>query len=150
MRPNLLGIGVHGLALALEIIFERIPNLAVGDVVTRPGARRLEPATHLVLPLGPGLEAAHTALDAELDPLVVARLEVQAVKIGGCAPVTTEQRLPAPEEDRGRNRFAGTHGELDHERLTERTCRFAEERPRQIWLPARAPKRGARRSGTLV
>src|SRR5205823_11462891 len=92
MRPNLLGIGVHGLALALEIIFDRIPKLAVGDVVTRPGDRRLEPATHLVLPLGPGLEAAHTALDAELDPLVVARLEVQAVKIGGRAPVTTEKR----------------------------------------------------------
>ena len=103
-----------------------------------------------MLPLGPGLEAAHTALDAELDPLVVARLEVQAVIIGGRAPVTTEQRLPAPEEDRGCNRFAGAHGELDHERLAERTCRFAEERPRQIWLVAVAQKRVAMKGVTLV
>src|SRR6266550_3972669 len=98
------------------------------------GERRLETATHLVLALGAGLEARDAPLDAELDPLVIAGLEMQAVVVRVRSPVAAEERLLAPEEDRRGHHRAAVHGELHHERLRHGARRLAEEGTRQVGL----------------
>jgi hypothetical protein len=100
MPLNLFGVGVDGLALALEVFLDGVAELPVGDVVRRPGDGRLEAAADLVFALGAGLEAGDAALDAELDALVIAGLEVQAVVIRGRAPVASVEGVLTPEENR--------------------------------------------------
>src|SRR5256886_15346331 len=65
---------------------------------------------------------------------MIARLEMQAVVIGGRPPVATEQRLLAAEEDRGRHHGASVHRELHHQGFRQRARYRAEERARQIRL----------------
>src|SRR6185437_7150234 len=150
--PDLGGVVVDGVALALEVVADRLAEGGIADVMRRPRERRLEAAAHLVLALGAGLEAPDPALDAELDPLVVAGLEVQAVVVGGGAPVTAVERLLRPEEDRRRDRCrrrwggAGLrcrpmHGDLDHECIRERSADLAEELAGEIRLVA-VPQEG--------
>ncbi len=104
----------------------------------RPGERRLEAAAHLVLALRARLEALDAALDAELDALVIAGLEVQAVVVGGRAPVASDRAPPATRRrSLPRPVAAGpVHRDLDHERLAERACDLAEECPGQVGLVA--------------
>ena len=106
MSLNLLSVGIDRLALAFEVLLDRVTELPVGNVVRRPGDGGLEAATDLVLALGAGLEAGNAALDAKLDALVLTRFEVQAVVVRGGAPVAAEQCVLTPEEDRGRYRRA--------------------------------------------
>ncbi len=94
-----------------------------------------------MLTLRAGLEAANAALDAELDALVVARFEMQAVVFVRRAPVTAKQRIGRPKENGRRNRHASTHGELDHDRIAQRASRFAEELSGKIWLMPVSQKR---------
>src|SRR5215831_17661909 len=99
VRLHLRGIGIDGCAFALQIVPNRIAETRVRDGMGGPGERRLETSTHLVLALGARLEALDAALDAELDALVIARLEMQAVIVGLGSPVTAVERVLAPEED---------------------------------------------------
>src|SRR4030088_312758 len=89
-----------------------------------------------MLALGPRLEACDAALDAKLDALVVARLEMQAVVVRGGSPVPTEQRILTPEKNRCGDRCLLVHSHLHHQRVAERTRSFGEECPRQIRLVA--------------
>src|SRR5205085_10208445 len=72
----------------------------------------------LPISLGAGLEAPDAPLDAELDPLVIAGLEMQAVVVRVRSPVAAEERLLAPEEDRRGHHRAAVHGELRSEEHT--------------------------------
>src|SRR6185295_17511487 len=67
------------------------------------GARALgqEAARVLVLALGATLEERDAPLDAELDRLVVARLEVQARDVLDRAPIAAVQRMRAVQVERG-------------------------------------------------
>src|ERR1700731_1928138 len=100
----------------------------------RPGEGGLETAADFVLALRSRLEPRHLVLDAELDSLVVARLEMQTVVILSGAPVAAEQSICRPEEYRGSDRFPGAHRELHHQRVAHGPRRFAEEGSRQIRL----------------
>jgi len=82
MSLDLERIGLDRRPLALEILADGGAELWIGDVMRRPGDRGLEAAAHLVLTLSAGLEALDAPLDAELDALVIAGLEVQAVVVG--------------------------------------------------------------------
>src|SRR5581483_8745459 len=113
-------------------------KLPVGDVVRGPGDGGLEAAADLVLSLGAGLEPGDAAVDAELDALVVAGLEVQAVVVRGRSPVTTEQGLLAPEENCSRHRCASMQCQFHHERVSERARSLREKGSRQVRLVAMA------------
>src|SRR6516165_8046332 len=127
-------IGVDRQALALEILADGLPKAHLGDGVRRPGERGLEPARHLVLPLRARLESRDAPLDAELDSLVIARLEVQAVIVGCGTPVAAVERPGPEEEDRRGDRMPGVHGELHHPGIPERAGYLGKERPGQIRL----------------
>ena len=93
MTLHLQRVGFHGARLARQVLGNGGAELRIGDVVRRPGDGGLESAAHFVFALGAGLETRDAALDAELDPLVVTRLEMQAVVVGRRPPVATEERL---------------------------------------------------------
>ena len=95
MTLHLECIGIHRRTLTLQVLADRSTKVGIGDVVRRPGDRGLEAAADLVLALRAGLETRDTPLDAELDPLVVAGLEVQAMKVGCRPPVAAIERLRA-------------------------------------------------------
>src|SRR5262249_2760414 len=120
----------------LEIFANGGAELRIGDVMCRPGDRGLEAAAHLVLTLGAGLEALDAPLDTELDTLVIAGLEVQAVVVGRRAPVASEERLCAGEKDRLPDYGAPAQGELDHQGPGHAARGLAEERARQVRLVA--------------
>src|SRR4029079_1117345 len=92
--------------LLLQVAVDRAPEARIRDPVRRPGLRRLEAARYLVLALRAGLEALQTLLDTVLDSLVIARLEMQAVKLRRGAPVTAVKRAAAAKENRSRDRRA--------------------------------------------
>src|SRR5271170_2340301 len=98
----------------------------------RPGQGRGKTARHLVFALGARLEAADAALDAKLDALVVAGLEVQAVMLRGRPPVASIQRFLAPEKYCRGDRFGLVEGDLEHQRLPEGARDFTEELARQV------------------
>ena len=106
MSLDFLGVGVDRLPLALEVLLDGVAELPVGDVVRRPGDGRLETTADFVLALGARLEARDAVLDTELDALVVAGLEMQAVVIRGRSPVAAEQRILTPEKNRRCDRRA--------------------------------------------
>jgi len=70
----------------------------------RPRRRRRETAADLVLALSAGLEASDSLPNAVLDPLVVASLEVQRVKVGDASPIAPVQRVAATKADRSGDR----------------------------------------------
>src|SRR5690242_5325553 len=101
-----------------------------------PGQHGLEPARDLVLALRARLEPGQTVLDAVLDALVIARLEVQAVILRRRTPVAPEQRIVALEEDRRRDGRARIHRHFDHQGIGERARDLGEKLLRQIRLMA--------------
>src|SRR5487761_166798 len=146
---NLGRVVVDGAALTLQVIADSRAEGGVGDVVRRPGEGGLEAAAHLVLALGAGLEPLHAPLDAELDPLVIAGLEMQAVILGRGSPIASVERLPRPEEDGCGHRCfppcralrGAMHGDFDHERIPERARDLTEEFAGQVRLVA-VPQEG--------
>ncbi len=98
MLPDFGGVIIDRRTFAREVIADRPAEGGIGNVVRRPCQSRLEPATHLVLALGARLEAPDAPLDAELDPLVITGLEMQAVVLGSRAPIAPVERLGLPEE----------------------------------------------------
>jgi hypothetical protein len=70
----------------------------VADLVRAVGDGGEEAARQLVLALRPGLEELQTPLDGELDPPVVAKLEVQIPQVLDGAPVAPVQ-VPALVEE---------------------------------------------------
>ena len=89
----LLSIRVNRCSLARQIVFDGITEASIDDVVRRPGECGLKSSTDLVLALRTRLEPRNAVLDAELDSLVIARLEMQAVVVCRGAPVAAEQGL---------------------------------------------------------
>src|SRR5690606_31676907 len=102
----------------------------------RPRVGRLEPARHLVLALRAGLEVLQPIFDAVLDPLVVARFEMQAVELRSRAPVAAVQRVVAAQEDRRRDRSITICGEFHHDGLRQELGNPYEEFGAQIVLVA--------------
>src|SRR5690606_22882403 len=70
--------------------------------------------------------------DAMLDALVIARLEMQAVKIGEAAPVAAVERAAALEADRRGDRRRPMTRDDDEHVLRHRARDFGEEGPVQI------------------
>ena len=100
MLARLGDVGVDRVALALEVTRDGGAKAAVLEPVRRERARRLEAARDLVLALRAGVEEREPALDAVLDALVVAGLEVQRILVSGRAPVAAVEPAAALEEDR--------------------------------------------------
>ena len=137
VRLHLVRIGSTAAPSLRKVVRDGRAKLRIGDVVRRPGERRLEAAAHLVLALGARLEASDAALDAELDALVVAGFEMQAVVVGGGAPVAAVQCVLSDEKDR-----RGNHGvrrcsaSFTISASRQRAGDLAEERPCQVRLVA--------------
>src|SRR5215210_1085347 len=74
------------------------------DVVRAVGDGGQKAARQLMLALRPGLEELQTPLDGELDPRVVAQLEVQITHVFDGAPVAPIQVASLVEEQRARDR----------------------------------------------
>src|SRR5258708_8230818 len=114
MSLDFLGVGVDRLPLALEVLLDGVAELPVRDVVRRPGDGGLETTADFVLALGARLEARDAMLDTELNALVVAGFEVQAVLIGGPAPVAAEQGILTPNTNPPRPRPPSPHCQFPH------------------------------------
>src|SRR5690606_22833428 len=102
-------------AFLSQVALDRPPESGICNPMRGPCRRRLESSRHLVLALRARLEPRKTALDAVLDSLVVARLEVQAVEVRGRTPVTPVQGTCSDEENRRGDRAALKLGQLDHD-----------------------------------
>src|SRR3970040_2520428 len=89
---------------AIQEFLDRRVKGAVLEPVVRPGGARVEAAAQLMLPLSSGLEALPSLCDGIVDSLVIAGLEMQAVKVRNTAPVASIQRGGALKEDGRRAR----------------------------------------------
>src|SRR5207344_925003 len=92
------GVAIDAASLASRKVADGRGKTGVGDKMRRTHQRRHEASGHLVLALGAGLEALQLLLDAVLDSLVVARLEMQTVIVAAGTPVAAEQGIVAHEE----------------------------------------------------
>src|SRR5512140_1806386 len=90
----------HVRALPAQEFADRGRELGIRDPVQRVRAHRQEAARELVAALRATLEARDAALDAMLERLVVAGLEVQARDEAGRAPVAAPQRRRVAEVER--------------------------------------------------
>ena len=97
MLVELVHVRVDVLSLADEEVGDRVVELRVGEPMTRPRRMRSETAADLVLALRARLELCETLADAEIDALVIAGLEMQAVKISRAALVATVESVAAAE-----------------------------------------------------
>src|SRR5258707_8948027 len=77
--------------------------------------RRNEAPRDLVFTLGARLEALQLLLDAIFDALVVAGLEVQAVKIAARAPIAAVQGFATDEKYGHGDRFGTYSRDLQHQ-----------------------------------
>ena len=98
----------------------------------RVGVGRLEAAAYLVFALRARLEAIEALLDAELDALVVAGLEMQAVEVFSASPIATVQRIAANKEHSHSDNLIPVLGKLEQQRLTHRAGDFEKRFGRQI------------------
>src|SRR5918998_1454919 len=101
IRRNGLG---EDLLLLRDVPLDRAPEPEVANLVGAVGQGREEAAGELVLPLRAGLEELKTPLDGEIDPLVVAHLEVQVSPLLGGAPVAAVERSALEEKECARDR----------------------------------------------
>src|SRR5260370_11785617 len=99
------GVMIDSASLALRKVANGGRETRIDDVVHGMGERRNETSRHLVLSLRSRLEALQPVFNAVLDPLVVAGLEVQAVKIAACSPISAEQGVLSHEENGHRDRL---------------------------------------------
>src|SRR5580704_7339604 len=99
------GVTIDAARLARSEVADGVRKAGVGDEMRRAHQGRHEAPRHLVLALSPRLEALQFPLDAVFDPLVVAGLEVQAVKIAAGTPVAAVQGIGADEEYGDGNRL---------------------------------------------
>src|SRR5262245_49172906 len=93
----------------------------------RPGLRRHEAARELVLALRASLEDADAALDAELERLVVARLEMQKRNVWGAAPVAAVQHHLRKDVQCAREELAVELDQHHQDMLGERLAEAPEE-----------------------
>ncbi len=134
-------IVVDARTLSFEEPRDGPPEPIVREPVRRERARRFEAARDLVLALGAGVKVCESALDAVLDALVVAGLEVQRVLGPGCAPVAAVQPAAALDEDRRRHRLAVALGELDHDGARQRARNLLQERDVEVVAVAMTQER---------
>src|SRR6185369_12685408 len=130
--------------LLLQVAVDRASETRIRDPVRRPGLRRLKTPRHFVLALRAGLEALQTLLDTVLDSLVIARLEMQAMKLRRGAPVAAIERVAAAKEDRSRNRRAFQLGKLHYDGARQLRRDGAKEFSIEIVLVAAYGKRAGR------
>ena len=102
-------------------------ELGFRDPVRRPRRDGHQAARELVLALCPALEATDAARDAELDRLVVARLEVQAGHVLGRTPVAAVERVGVEHVECRADRHAVAHAEHQHEVVGHRVGDAQEE-----------------------
>jgi hypothetical protein len=102
-------------ALVLEVVGYRRMKPGVADIVHRARRNGQVAARQLVRALGAGFDGFQATLDGEVDGLVVAGLEVQAVVIFHAAPVAAIQRVAADEVDRAGDpaAFVAHHDQQD-------------------------------------
>ena len=86
-------------ALVFEVIRHRGREPAIRDVVDRIGGNRPVASGQLVFALGARFDARKTALQGEIDGLVVADLEMQERMFLDGAPVAPVERVVADEVD---------------------------------------------------
>src|SRR6056297_1203202 len=98
--PGGLDIGLAVRSLAGEPGVDGPRKAWMGEPVAGPGRYGTEAAAELVLALGSRLEAMTALGERELDALVEAGFEMQAVVVLVAAPVTSVQHPSADEEDR--------------------------------------------------
>ena len=97
------------------------------------GGRRQEPARELVHALRAALEARDPALDAEVDRLVIARLEMQARHVFARAPVAAPKRRGVEDVERGAQALPVAVAEHEHHVRGEAVRDALEELERQVW-----------------
>lgn len=136
MRPNGLGVRIDRATFAGEVRTNRRTKALIQNQVRRAGLRRFEAARDLVFALRARLEACESRLDAVLDALVIAGLEVQAVKVGRGTPVAAVKCIRGPEEDRAGDECSAPESGFHDEGLPESTRRVGKECARQIGLVA--------------
>src|SRR6185437_7369557 len=125
-------VGVDGGALANQVGTDRAAHRRISNPVRRPRDGRGEAARELVLTLRARLKAREALLDAVVDPLVVAGLEVQAVVIVLRAPVASVERILRAQEYGSGDRATPVAGQLDDEALAKATCDGGEAGAIQI------------------
>ena len=134
---------VHAGSLGAQVVGDGATEPWIGDPMRGMRQGRHETAGDLVLALRAGLEARDAVLDAVLDALVVAGLEVQAVELVRCAPVAAVERVAADEEHRDRDDRASAFGELEEQRVPERASEDTEALEAEVGLLAAAQKGSA-------
>src|SRR3970040_1919500 len=104
MLLQVIHVRIDVLRCAIQEFLDRRVKGAVLEPVVRPGGPVAEAAAQLMLPLSSGLEALQSLCDAIVDSLVIAGLEMQAVKVRNTAPVASIQRGGALKADGRRDR----------------------------------------------
>src|SRR6478735_6842135 len=95
LAPGLRNVG----ALAPEVIGNRAAQIGIGDVMRGIRGLRQISARQLVLALRAGFDRLQSALDREIDRLIITHLEMQERVMLDRAPVAAEQRVRADEID---------------------------------------------------
>src|SRR3984893_12476145 len=109
------GVVVDTARLALCIIPNRRGESRVCDVMRRMSHGMNESSWNFVLSLRAWLEPLQLLVDAILNSLVVASLEMQAVKVAPGSPITAVQRLGTHKEHGHRDRLRTDARHLEHE-----------------------------------
>src|SRR5271165_7277828 len=91
---------VEGGPLVSEIVGDRLAQTRVGELMRRIGERRAVAARELVLSLGAGLDPPQSAVEREVDRLIIADLEMKERPVLDRAPVAAVERVVADEIDR--------------------------------------------------
>src|SRR5271169_5434632 len=126
------GVVIDAAGLASGEIANGRGKSLVGDEMRRTRQSRHESTRYLVFALRTRLEALQIVVDAILNSLVVAGLEMQAVVVAAGAPVAAEQGVVAHEKNRHGDRFAADTRHLQHELIRHRSADAFEEIQSQI------------------
>ena len=109
----------------IQVSTDRVRELGMCQPVSRPGRLRGKAAADLVLPLGAGLENLFAGVNAVVDALVVAGLEVQGIVMAITSPIAPVQDFLTFEENGGGHRALVLLGE-NHQDIVSQ---FATDRP---------------------
>ena len=84
-------------------------------------------------PLGAALEARNAALDAEVDALVIARLEMHAGDVLERTPIASPHRFPRIDIECCAHRLFVMVADDEQEMLRHRSGELVEELAREVW-----------------
>src|SRR5437016_10465446 len=95
--------------------------------------RRQEPARELVRSLGAALEARNATLDAELDALVIACLEMHAGDVVDRTPVASPHRFAGVDIERCAHRLVVMGADDEQQMFRHCPGKLVKELAREIW-----------------